>query len=34
MLLEVDNRIIFPINTNVRLLETSSDVIHACTIHN
>jgi len=31
-LLEVDNRIIIPINTNIRLLVTSSDVIHAWTI--
>lgn len=28
-LLEVDNRVIVPINTNVRLITTSSDVIHS-----
>jgi len=31
-LLEVDNRLIIPINTEVRLLVSSSDVIHAWTI--
>ena len=28
-LLEVDNRLIVPINTEIRLLVTASDVIHA-----
>jgi cytochrome c oxidase subunit 2 len=27
-LLEVDNRVVLPVNTNVRLLMTSTDVIH------
>lgn len=31
-LLEVDNRLIVPINTEIRLLVTASDVIHAWTI--
>jgi len=31
-ILEVDNRLIIPINTEIRLLVTSSDVIHAWTI--
>ena len=31
-LLEVDNRIVAPINTEIRLLVTASDVIHAWTI--
>lgn len=31
-LLEVDNRIILPIQTEIRLLVTSSDVIHAWTV--
>ena len=28
-LLEVDNRVVLPIHTSVRLLVTSSDVIHS-----
>jgi len=31
-LLEVDNRLVVPINTEIRLLVTASDVIHAWTI--
>nr|QWC53791.1 cytochrome c oxidase subunit II [Evacanthus danmainus] len=31
-LLEVDNKIVLPFNTNIRLLFTSSDVIHSWTI--
>lgn len=31
-LLEVDNRIILPINTDIRILVTATDVIHAWTI--
>jgi len=31
-LLEVDNRLLLPIKTNIRLLVTSSDVIHSWTI--
>jgi heme/copper-type cytochrome/quinol oxidase subunit 2 len=31
-LLEVDNRLILPINTHIRLLITSSDVIHCWVI--
>jgi len=31
-LLEVDNRIILPVNTNVRLLVTSADVIHSWSV--
>lgn len=31
-ILEVDNRLVVPINTEIRLLVTSSDVIHAWTI--
>ena len=28
-LLEVDNRVVLPVNTNIRLLITSSDVLHS-----
>jgi cytochrome c oxidase subunit 2 len=31
-LLEVDNRVVFPVNTHVRLIVTSSDVLHCWTI--
>nr|QGT34974.1 cytochrome c oxidase subunit II [Evacanthus heimianus] len=31
-LLEVDNKIVLPFNTNIRLLFTSSDVIHSWTV--
>ena len=30
--LEVDNRLIIPINTNVRILITAADVLHSFTI--
>lgn len=31
-LLEVDNRLLLPINTNIRILVTASDVMHAWTV--